>query len=178
VEDKFAAVLVEESLPAASRSRVIIRDVGDRATLARQGVAHLKMNAQLQALNIFDGDCTQAEIEGWIKNETGGNQALQPEWLILPGAGVNPERWILDALHAPAYRTELASQLNCSNAEASGHVDAMHVQLDQHDSSFVLSGRTALEKDDCRRRMIRSVARLHPELDALRLRVGQLLGQT
>lgn len=175
-EDKLAAVLVEESLPNALRCRVVICDVGDGAALARQAISHLRMNADLRALSTFDGDCATADIERWIQSERAGRQELQPDWLILPGNGLSPERWLLAALQAPAYRTELARELSCSDAEASGHIDAMRVQLDPHGCGFVLSQRTGLGGDDCRRRIARSVARLHPELEALRARVAQALG--
>lgn len=175
-EDKFASVLIEESLPGNLRARVAIRDVGDKVTLARQAVAHLKMNMALRAVSIFDGDCTAAQIQGWISNERGAHEDLAPEWLALPGAGRNPERWVVDALELAAYRAEFAAQMNCSEGDASNHIESMRVQLDQHDSSFVLSGRTGLSEEDCRRRIIRSVVRSHPELDSLRTKVNELLG--
>jgi AAA domain, putative AbiEii toxin, Type IV TA system len=175
VEDKFAALLIEEALPNALRRRVLIREIGDKATLARQAVAHLKMQLPLVALSIFDGDCTHQEIETWIRNETGGRQALQPSWLSLPGQGQGPERWALEALRLPDYRAALALQLNCPDLEASGHVEAMLVHLDLHDAGQVLSGRTGLEREECRRRIVRSVAQRHPAMDAIRLHVEQLL---
>ncbi len=175
VEDKFAALLIEEALPSALRRRVLIREIGDKATLARQAVAHLKMQVPLVALSVFDGDCTQQEIETWIANETAGRQDLQPSWLILPGQGQGPERWTLEALRLPDYCAALAIQLNCPNLEALGHIDAMLVHLDLHDAGHVLSGRTGLEREECRRRIVRSVAQRHPAMDAIRLQVEQRL---
>ena len=69
--NRFAAVLVEESLAGEERARVDIRDVGSNATLARQAVAHLRSNGQMRAISAFDGDCTEAMVEGWIREERG-----------------------------------------------------------------------------------------------------------
>jgi biotin operon repressor len=174
-EDRFAAVLIEEATPAALRARIQIRDVGSNTTLARQSVSHLRMEGDLRALSVFDGDCTRAQVEGWIRDERAEREDLAPAWLILPGSSANPERWLLDQLSDPEYQQELARELECSQAAAIGHIEAMRVQLDEHDAGYVLSQRTGFEQEDARRRLIRSVARRHPQLDELRTTIRQSL---
>jgi hypothetical protein len=173
-EDKFAAVLVGEALAGLNRVRIKIIDIGSNATLARQAVAHLRMNAQIRSLSIFDGDCTPNQVDGWIRSERAERNDLAPEWLILPGGGVNPERWVLDQM-AGQYLGELAQELNCTNAQATEHVNAMRVELDAHDSAFVLGRRTGLDKIQARQCLVRCIARRHPQLDDLRTRVTNLL---
>jgi predicted ATPase len=173
-EDKFAAVLVGEALAGLNRPRIKIIDIGSNATLARQAVAHLRMNAQLRSLSVFDGDCTTAQVEGWIRSERGERNDLAPEWLILPGGGLNPERWVLDQM-AGQYLAELAQGLNCTTDQAVEHVNAMRVELDAHDSAFVLGRRTGLDAVQARQYLVHSIARRHPQLDELRARVSNLL---
>jgi hypothetical protein len=173
-EDRFAAVVVEEALAGPQRSRIEIRDVGSNVTLARQAVSHLRLSAELRAFSAFDGDCTEAQINSWIRNER-GERHFEPDWLILPADGLSPERWILRELAGADYATELGRQLNCSPATAVAHIEAMRVQLDHHDSGYVLGQRAGLEPETARRALIRSVARTHPGLEPLRIRVAQLL---
>ncbi len=174
-EDRFAAMVVEEALSGAQRSRVEIRDVGSNATLARQSVAHLRMGGNLKALSAFDGDCTQAAVEGWIRDERAERHELVPAWLILPGAGINPERWVLQELRGEAYMADLMNELSCSRADAGRHYEAMLVQLDAHDAGYILSQRTGREREECQRSVIRSVARRHPQLEPLRAQVQRML---
>jgi len=175
-EDRFAAVLVEEALAGPRRSRIEVRDVGSNVTLARQAVSHLRLSGELRALSVFDGDCTEAGVNGWIRDER-AERNLEPDWLILPADGLSPERWVLRELGGADYVAELCRQLNCSRAAASAHIEAMRVQRDHHDSGYVLGQRAGLDPDTARRALIRSVARTHPGLEPLRSRISQLLDQ-
>lgn len=172
-EDAFAAMLVEEAIAGPMRPRIAIKDVGSNATLARQSVAHLRMNPQLKALSVYDGDCTEAEVEGWVRGER-GERVLNPDSLILPGDGRPPEAWLLGEL-AGEYRDQFCAELACTPAIADGHVQAMSVRPDHHDSGFELAQRTGLAPDQARRMIIRAVARTHPALDPLRARISDLL---
>lgn len=174
-EDQFAAVLIEEALPGPVRARVTIRDVGSNTTLARQAIAHLRLAGDLRAISAFDGDCTVNQVEGWLRDEQANRNDLVPDWLLLPADGLTPERWVLRELWRPDYSRELARELNCDSGLIPAHIEAMAVQLDQHDCGFTLSRRTGLDQAEARRRIIRSVARRHPALDILRLRISDLL---
>ena len=173
-EDRFASVLVEEALAGTQRSRVDVRDVGSNATVARQAISHLRLHAKIPALSAFDGDSTEASVREWIRSER-GERNLQPDWLILPADTLSPEAWILRELRQMPYLANLKNELSCSEGEAVAHLDAMAVQLDNHDCGFVLSQRTGLEPETARRMVIRSVARQHPGLTPLRDKVSALL---
>lgn len=175
-EDRLAAALIEEALDGSQRARVRVDDIGSNATLARQAVSHLRTNGDLRALSVFDGDCTEQDIGGWVRSERGVRNELEPDWLILPGEGVAPEAWLLAQLQQDEYVAVLAGELNCEVAIARGHVASMVVEVDQHNSAFTLARRTGLDRDDAARRLVRSVARNHPALDGLRARVAQILG--
>lgn len=175
-EDKLACMVVEEALTAPHRARIAVRDVGSNATLARQAIAHMRLNPVCQALSVFDGDCTDAEVNRWLREER-AERLLNPDWLILPADGLAPEAWILRELAIPAYRDALATALNCAPGEADGHVRAMVVQPNHHDCGFTLAQRTGLSDDDARRRIVRSVARTHPALQPMRDKIAELLGE-
>ncbi len=172
-EDSFAGLMVEEAVAGPQRPRISVRDVGSNATLARQSVAHLRLDPQIKVLSAFDGDCTEAQVNGWLRDERAGRD-LHPDWLILPGDGLAPERWVVKEL-AGDYREALCRELNCTGAAANGHVEAMRVQLDHHDCGYVLAERTGLAAETVRRMIIRSVARVHPGLEPLRRKIGELL---
>lgn len=173
-EDRVAAMLAQEAVGGNLRSRIRFSDIGSSATLARQAVSHLRADGEVRALSLFDGDCTANQIQNWIVSERGERHDLVPDYLILPGDGLPPERWILSQLAHDAYLDILAAQLDCSAGQARTHVENMAAQMDHHSSAFVLSQRTGLDQTEATRRLVRSVAR-HPALDALRERVTQIL---
>lgn len=174
-EDRLAALLAEEAISGSMRARVRLSDIGGSSTLARQAVSHLRAGGEVRALSLFDGDCTDGQVQGWIASERGERQDLAPDYLILPGDGMPPERWILAQLGHDAYLDRFAEQLGCTRAHARAHVENMAAQLDHHAGTFVLAQRTGLDQTDASRRLVRSVA-AHPALQPLRERVGELLG--
>jgi hypothetical protein len=174
-EDAFAAALVGEAIAGDLRPRVRIHDIGSNAVLARQAVANLRTRPDIACLSVFDGDCTEADVNGWIDSER-AERALHPSFLILPGNGVAPEKWVLQQLQVDAYRDLLALEIGCSAQIAAGHVAAMTVDLDHHDCGHTLHMRTGISRDEARRLVIKAVARSHPELDLLRARVKEMLG--
>ncbi len=174
-EDTFAAAMVEESLTGPQRARITVRDVGSNVRLAHQAIAHLRMNPQLRALSVFDGDCAETEVNRWIAEERAERRNLRPEWLLLPGDGLAPERWLVRELAADAYRDALAHELNCAPAVAAGHINAMGVEPEHHDCGHVLAQRTGLDLAAAQRAAVRAVARSHPALQPLRDRINELL---
>lgn len=174
-EDFVAAVLIEEALPAHVRSRVRIRDVGSSATVVRQAVSHVRSGLGIPQLCVLDGDCSDADLAGWLRAERGERTDLVIECAILPGTGLPPEKWALEQLRLEPYDAELAGQLGCALYEARSHVEAMAVDIDHHDAAFSLARRTGVERADCVRRMMRAFALRHPQLTALRARVESLL---
>jgi hypothetical protein len=175
-EDTFAGLLIEESIAGPQRARINVREVGNNVTLARQSVAHLRVNPELRALSAFDGDCTEAQVNRWIDEER-AERELRPDWLILPGDGLMPEHWIVRELSGEAYRNALCQELNCTPAVADGHIEAMRVQLNHHDCGYDLGQRTGLAPEIARRMVVRAVARSHPGLQPLRDRIAGLLEQ-
>jgi len=175
-EDRSAAVLIEEAIAYADRRRLKILDVGSDATVIRQGVSHRRGDFPGGCLCVPDGDATEAQVNGWVQSETNGNQDISPSIESLPGDALPPERWVLEQLAHEDYRNAFAGHLGCDRAEARAHVDAMRVDLDHHDMAHTLSMRTGIGREDCLRRIMKSVASMHPGLDALRECIAELLG--
>ncbi len=176
-EDRFAAMLIEEAIPYTDRLRIRILDVGSDATVIRQGVSHRRGGFPGECLCVLDGDATQAQIRRWIRSETNGDQNISPPVESLPGENRPPENWVLDQLGLEDYRNAFANELGCDRAAARGHIEAMSVDPDHHDIAHTLSMRTGLDRENCLRRIVRSVASAHPGLGALRQRIAGLLAE-
>lgn len=173
-EDRFAAQIIEECLAGPTRTRVTIQDIGSNVTLARQSVAHMRMPGVGRAVSAFDGDCTADQINNWINSERAGAD-IHPVWIILPGAGLSPERWLVGEFANPVYRDRLRLALNCTEEAAQSHIEAMTVQLDQHHCGRVLGTRTGLSQDTATQIIVRSVARDHPSLAPLQTLIANQL---
>ena len=175
-EDKVAAILISEALPMNNRTRVKVQDIGSDATVIRQGVSHLRSGFPMRILCILDGDCNEGVVAQWIISETGGNRnEAVPEFIILPGDGLPPEKWIVQQLLHPSYRASFAQCFGCTEPEARTHIETMQTELEHHDIGHVLHRRTNLDPADCIQRAVRAVAPMHPQLDVLREKVEQLL---
>lgn len=174
-EDKVAAMLISEALPTNNRTRVKVQDIGSDATVIRQGVSHLRSGFPMRSLCILDGDRSENDAQQWIRSEVGRRDDITPDFLILPGEGLPPERWIVQQLLHPAYRASFAQCFGCTEPEARAHIEALQIELEHHDIGYVLHRRTNIEPKDCILRTVRSVALRHPQLDTLREKVQQLL---
>lgn len=174
-EDQAAAVLIEEAVSYADRTRLTIIEVGSNVTVVRQAVCHLRAGFPGQCVCVLDGDCSPQDVEGWIASERGADGHLAPAFEILPGNHLPPERWVLEQLAHEDYRNQFAEQLGCARDQAREHITAMGVELNHHDISYTLERRTGFDKSECTRRIMRSVAGNHPGLDAIKARIAGLL---
>ena len=174
-EDLFARLLVEEALPHDVKVRCSVREIGDWATVIRQGVSHLRSGYEMRALCVLDGDCSVTELKNRIAIESGSHDEHRPEWLVLPGE-LAPEKWIAEQLIVPDYRNRFAVQFDCSIARSNELIEAVHAELDHHNLGHRLQQMTGMDSQDCIRRTMRSVAPVHPQLDALREMIRQSLG--
>ena len=128
----------------------------------------------MKVLCVLDGDCREQDIEDWISQEAGGDATLKPDWILLPG-NQPPEMWVTEQLLLPNYRNNLASQFNCSIPEANALIQAISTEIGSPQSRVPLERQTGIDAVDCLRRVMRSVAFEHPQLDELRCEVGSEL---
>lgn len=173
-EDNAARILIEEALPTKIRHRVQIKKIGSDVVVIRQGISHLRSGYPMRSLCVLDGDATEGQVQRWCRAESGGEN-VGLNYLILPGEGLAPEKWILEQLNLEDYQREFADRFDCSIGDARQHIAALQVVMDHHNIAFELSQRTGLGESDCRRRLMSTVVR-HPQLDALRERVAELIG--
>jgi hypothetical protein len=174
-EDKVAAMLISEALPIPLRARVKVQDIGSDATVIRQGVSHIRSGFPMRSLCVLDGDSDEADVMRWIRSECGDRCDITPEFVVLPGDGLPPEKWVVEQLRHQAYQTTFASCFGCSMPEARAHTEALQVELEHHGLGYVLHRRTNLDNSDCVQRTMRAVAPRHPQLDPLREKVENLL---
>lgn len=179
-EDRVAAILIEEALEALNhywKVRVEILDVGNNKTVIQQCVAHARASFRMRSLGVLDGDCKKPDIQQWINSARGNNDDIDPDYILLPGDGLPPEKWVLEQLKHEDYEQEFARHFRCKVSEASGYVQDMRVQPRHHNIWHTLSQRTGIDQIDCIRRTMRSFALRHPQLDNLRTKVSQLLDE-
>ena len=135
-EDEVAAALIQESLSYDDQIRTRILPVGSDVTVIRQGVSHLRGGYEGKCLCIMDGDCDQRDILKRIVSEKAENVDLDPDFIVLPGEGIPPEKWILEQLKIEDYRNQFADNLGCPKDVAREHVKVMASGLDHHDISY------------------------------------------
>ncbi len=174
-EDGVAEVIIREAIPEELRLRIQIQSIGDSATVVRQVVCHLRSGNLVKPLCVLDGDCAKRDIKKWIRSEIRDREELVPEYLLLPGQGLPPERWLLEQFSHRPYLEAFAGELGCSVADAERHVEALRVEIDHHDLGYCLHQRINLDPAECIRRTARSVASRHPQLEQLRERIADLL---
>lgn len=174
-EDEFAANLIKECIPCHDKVRINVISIGGGVSLARQAVSHERSGFDVQALTIFDGDCTDKEIDRWIDSEKAGNTSINPQYLKLPGDNIPPEKWALNELIHPDYLSNFSNLFGCTEKEAKGHIEAMSVEQDHHNIAHRLQERTGIESNRCVQKIAEALAAKHPQFDDIRTRVNDLL---
>jgi len=175
-EDKFAASLINEALPAQIRLRVEIQDVGSDSNVISQGVSHIRSGFSMKSLCVLDGDCSDAKVNGWINSARGERREINPEYLILPGDDLAPERWVVSQLQQQDYRNSFADQFGCTIQEATNHIQALAVEQEHHNIGYTLYQRTGRTETECICLVTRSIATIHPQLEPLREKIELMLG--
>ncbi len=177
-EDEVAKIFIEKALPEHLRLRVEIQPVGSNNTVIKQGVSHHRSGFCMNYICVLDGDCTDGEIREWIRSERAERSDISPPYLILPGNGLPPEKWVISQLKIETYQTNFAWEFGCSMADVQAHMQALEVELNHHDLGYTLHQRTNIDPIDCVRRTMASVALSHPALDELRQNVADMLDPT
>lgn len=176
-EDGFAANLIHECLQPAQRPRVRVVSIGNDVAVVRQIVAHERGGYKVKAIAVLDGDRTKERADAMVASEVGAGKPVEPTVCLLPGAGAPPEAWALTELARREYSQNLARELGCTDAEASGHVTNMSTVPDHHAIFHRLSERTGFDINECSRRVASAVSRRHPQLDALRESIRSALDE-
>ncbi len=174
VEDNFARELVLLSLPANARLRVSVLPIGDKSKVAAQLGAHSRAMGTGPAICIFDGDCTDQEIRGWMRREELPEDGSN--YIRLPGDGLPPEIWTLNALREEPFKSAFGLGIGMNDADVTRLLDDLTVLPDHHQTTRELALRTGLTEDQSGRELVRVLAPTHNDLEAVRTRVAQLLG--
>ena len=174
-EDFSAKTLIEEALPYSLRIRTDVREIGSYETVIRQGVSHLRSGYAMGAMCVLDGDCSDSTIEKAIVSEASTDKALRPEFIILPGS-LPPEQWVTEQLRVAIYRDQFAAEFGCAIGEANTLIESIRSEIDHHNIGYRLQQLTSIDSRECLKKVMRSVAPTHPELDELREKISARVG--
>ena len=173
VEDNFAAALISHCLPKDLRIRVNVVPIGDSSKVAAQLGAHVRGNNPGPAKCVFDGDCSLANIDAWLRREN-----LKEDDSIferLPGDGLPPEHWVLQALQVEPYLSKFANRIECNSQEATDEILRLLALPDHHDVSRELSSRIGFSEGEAVSALVSAITTSHPDLNELRDAVQAML---
>ena len=173
VEDNFSEVLVSRCLPKEIRGRVRVIPVGDKSRVAGQLGAHIRGGNEGPAMCVFDGDCNEAEIKGWMRRE--GVRADQPTHMCLPGDNLSPEQWVVRELASDPYFTKFADRIECDSQEATDVLNRLRVLPDHHDVPYQLAELTGLSEIEAVSVLVDSLASAHPSLEEIRNMIRKMI---
>ena len=173
VEDEFAAALTAHAIPRELRTRVRILPIGSSSKLATQLAAHRRAENPGPAKCLFDADCRQAEIEGWLRSEELPED--ETSYAFLPGDNLPPEKWVLNAVRDEAHLMKFAAVFGFDREEAQEEIERLLALRNHHNIPFELAQRVALSEKEVLTMMVAAVAPEHEDFGALRETVRQLL---
>lgn len=166
VEDNFASSLIFHCLPRDLRKRVNIVPIGDSSRVAAQLGAHMRGKYPGPAKCVFDGDCSQADIGGWMRRE--GLEADESTFMCLPGDGQPPESWVLQALQVEPYISKFADRIDCAPGEAAEEIVRLLALPDHHDVPHELASRIGFSDKEAVSALASAIASTHTDLNELR----------
>lgn len=177
VEDDVARAIVLAALPAATRVRVSITEIGSALALSRQLAAIYVKGETTPSIAVFDGDQfgkestnvaharsmaenARADFEVWFKNHCG----------YLPGQKW-PEHWLLT--RAKQVPTRLSRMLGTDEENLLDAIE-MGLQAGKHKELFAMAKQLGLERDHCLHILTTCVVQeFDDEFTALTLRINQ-----
>ena len=172
VEDDFARSVVRGCLSGETRRRVRVVPIGDGARVVEQLAVHLRTGFEGLALCLLDGDSQQRDVRRWAQS------ANLPEddsrILRLPGDGIPPEKWVLEALQFDDCLNQLAEALKLDRDELVNQLNELSNLHDPHDLPHEFGRRNSMDEVNAEF-VLTTAAGLHPELDPIRNAVSTFL---
>ena len=165
VEDEFARAVVRGCLDGEARRRVRVVPIGDGARVVEQLAVHRRAGFDGLALCALDGDCREGDVRRWAQSAelAGDNQGI----LCLPGNGVPPERWVLEALQIKECLDQLAEATRLEPGELVRQLGELSNLRDPHDLPREFGRRNSMDYENALFALT-TAAGLHPELDEIR----------
>jgi hypothetical protein len=122
---------------------------------------------------IFDGDCSQANIGTWMRRE--GLDANDSTFVCLPGDGLPPELWALQALQEEPHLSKFADRIECTPEEATEEITRLLALPDHHDVPHEVASRIGLSEGEAISALVSALASTHADLNELREAVRVML---
>ena len=172
VEDEFARAVVLGCLDGKTRRRVRVVPIGAGARVVEQMAVHRRAGFDGQALCLLDGDSRQRDVRRWARSA----ELPRDDWRILrlPGNGVPPEQWILEALRIDECLDHLVESTRSDRGEIVSWLADLPNLPDPHDLPREFGRRSGMDHEGAVFALT-TAAGLHPDLDAVRDAVGGCL---
>ncbi|WP_296661730.1 ATP-dependent endonuclease [Paraburkholderia sp.] len=157
VEDEVAQALIEEALPASTRSRIKITVIGSATAISRQLAALYVRGEERNTIAVFDGDQKAKEsanrkharqmaenvdstFDGWFKERIA----------YLPGT-TWPESWIVEKCRANL--TATANMLSIEDEADASDILGYGLQAGKHNEFHEIAKHVGLRKDQVLQRL-------------------------
>lgn len=173
VEDYFAQTIVEQALGGAHRRRVKVVPAGSGEKVVELLGTHGRAGLDGPAMCVLDGDCTEAEVDKWMRS-AGVDPDAQP-CVRLPQNGLCPERWILDALGQEPHVLDLSRQVSLDVGEVRAVLSEMAALSDPHVVPRQFAARCSVPVENATY-VLASCVGTHPALQEIRDVVASRLG--
>lgn len=172
VEDTFARRVVEQALCGAHRRRVKVIPIGSAEQVVGQLGTHLSAGLEGPAICVLDGDCSDSNVEKWMRN---AGLADNPEFCLkLPLEGLSPEQWVVEAVREEPYLSDLTRQVKLDAVEVQTILSDMVSLADSHDVPWQFATRSSVPPESATY-ILASCAGTHPALQDIRDSVASQL---
>ncbi|HEU4324854.1 MAG TPA: hypothetical protein VFS21_17040 [Roseiflexaceae bacterium] len=174
-EDDIAEAIILQSVSADLRRRLKIVRVGTSSRLAQFAYSHHKSGWGHRILMLWDGDVSDADVNGWLNKLNPDPQDLVAlSRTCLPGPQP-PERWLIDQINRHDGAALLARELGEDVSEARVMLYRAEAISEHHAIFYHLSRSSGLDEQRVRDSVVRAVRDLpHRPLDALAERIRQV----
>ena len=171
-EDEFAGAIIKYALPSFARRRVKVIAVGSNSAVAKAAATHMKAGFGPQAMVVWDGDVTAANVEDWLKPARAIYSDGEIAWAKLPG-NCSPEEWTVSQLANPGALSTVATELGADNHQA---ILEQARAVAEHDIVFTLAQAYNVDEWAVQSALCKAAAQAgHSDLNPVVTKVVQLL---
>lgn len=145
-EDAVAKTIIEKSLIGLQK-RVSCIDMGSKSEILKAANYNKQIGDKRKHLVIWDGDVSDAEIEGYYGSLKISSADIP--FIRLPGNGkLAPEKWLLQVLDNDDGYAKIEELLNIDNSCAKDCIQRANIVIDCHDIFYEIAKECGLDDKD------------------------------